>query len=80
MICSGIASSNGMEVQKASTSNSVCLYRQLSFKQRDGPYEAVYGRPYHIPPCWTKVGERHELELLMVQETVEKMDMLKDWL
>jgi len=33
---------------------------------------------YHfVGPKW---GERHELELLMVQETVEQMDMLKDWL
>ena len=26
------------------------------------------------------MGERHESKLLMVQETVEQMDMLKDWL
>ena len=30
--------------------------------------------------CWTKVEEGHELKLLIVQETVEQMDMLKDWL
>ena len=30
---------------------------------------------YLVGPKW---GERHELELLMVQETVEQMDMLKD--
>jgi len=32
----------------------------------------IYGRPYSIPLCWTKVGEQYELELLIVQETVEQ--------
>ena len=22
------------------------------------PYEALYGRPYRFPVCWTEVGER----------------------
>ena len=42
--------------------------------------EAIYDRSCRVPLCWTKVGEPHELELLTVQETVEQMDMLKDWL
>ncbi|WZZ36429.1 hypothetical protein YC2023_019830 [Brassica napus] len=50
----------GMEFRKASTYTRVCLHRQLSFE------------PYSIPLCWTKVGEQYELELLMVQETVEQ--------
>ena len=40
----------------------------------------IYGRPYSIPLCWTKVGERHELKVLMVQKTAEQMEMLNDGL
>ena len=41
------------------------------------PYEALYGRPYRTPLCWTEVWERRHLDPAIVQETVEQVEMLK---
>ncbi|KAL1224845.1 RNA-directed DNA polymerase-like protein [Cardamine amara subsp. amara] len=41
------------------------------------PYEALYGRPCRTPLCWTQVGERSTLGASFVQETTEKIRVLK---
>ncbi|KAL1207318.1 hypothetical protein V5N11_020118 [Cardamine amara subsp. amara] len=41
------------------------------------PYEALYGRPCRTPLCWTQVGERSTLGARFVQETTEKIRVLK---
>ena len=41
------------------------------------PYEALYGRPCRTPLCWTQVGERSMLGADFVQETTEKIRVLK---
>ena len=38
-----------------------------------------YGGSGRTPLCWTEVGERHEIEPAMIQETVEQMEMLEAW-
>ncbi|RDY07138.1 hypothetical protein CR513_08789, partial [Mucuna pruriens] len=42
------------------------------------PYEVLYNRNYITPLCWTKVGERPLLRLDLVQETTEKIKMIRD--
>ncbi|KAL1193316.1 hypothetical protein V5N11_012555 [Cardamine amara subsp. amara] len=41
------------------------------------PYEALYGRPCRTPLCWTQVGERSTLGASFVEETTEKIRVLK---
>ena len=41
------------------------------------PYEALYGRPCRTPLCWTQVGERSIYGASFVQETSEKIRVLK---
>ena len=41
------------------------------------PYEALYGRPCRTPLCWTQVGERSIYGADFVQETSEKIRVLK---
>ena len=36
------------------------------------PYEALYGRPYQSPICWTEVGERSITSLNLIRDTSEK--------
>ena len=40
------------------------------------PYEALYGRPYRSPVCWTEVGERVSMGLDLVKDTSKKMDLI----
>ena len=42
------------------------------------PCEALYGRPYRTPLCWTQVGERSMLGPKIVEETTEKIRMVKE--
>ena len=42
------------------------------------PYEALYGRPCRTPLCWTQVGERSMLGPEIVEETTEKIRMVRD--
>ena len=42
------------------------------------PYETLYGRPCRSPLCWIEVGERHLLGLEIVQETIEKIQLIKE--
>nr|GFB65861.1 putative reverse transcriptase domain-containing protein [Tanacetum cinerariifolium] len=41
------------------------------------PFEALYGRKYHSPVCWTEVGEAQILGPELIQETTEKIVQIK---
>ena len=40
------------------------------------PYEALYGRPYRYPVCWTEVGERSTTGPDLIRNTSEKVDLI----
>ncbi|XP_050890368.1 uncharacterized protein LOC127095768 [Lathyrus oleraceus] len=42
------------------------------------PYEALYGRKCRTPLCWTKVGEERILGPEIIQQTTEKIRMVRD--
>nr|GFC53900.1 retrotransposable element Tf2 [Tanacetum cinerariifolium] len=41
------------------------------------PFEALFGRKYRSPVCWTKVGEAQILGPELIQETTEKIVQIK---
>nr|GEW54595.1 putative reverse transcriptase domain-containing protein [Tanacetum cinerariifolium] len=41
------------------------------------PYEALYGQKCRSPVCWAKVGESQLIGLEMIQETTEKIILIK---
>ncbi|GKE41478.1 putative reverse transcriptase domain-containing protein [Tanacetum coccineum] len=41
------------------------------------PFEALYGRKYHSPVCWTEVGESQILSPELIQETTGKIIQIK---
>ena len=42
------------------------------------PYEALYGRKCRIPVCWDEVRERRLIGLEIVQDTTEKVNMIRE--
>ncbi|XP_050892386.1 uncharacterized protein LOC127097934 [Lathyrus oleraceus] len=42
------------------------------------PYETLYGRKYRTPLCWTEVGEERIFGPEIIQETIEKIRMVRD--
>ncbi|XP_058774303.1 uncharacterized protein LOC131648572 [Vicia villosa] len=42
------------------------------------PYEALYGRKCRSPLCWSKVGEKGILGPEIIQETTEKVKIIRD--
>ncbi|CAN6876737.1 unnamed protein product [Brassica oleracea] len=82
MICSEIAWDGISEsiYLYQSLPTSTIIFRVKKKKKKNYYTRVIYGRPYSIPLCWTKVGERHELKVLMVQKTAEQMEMLNDGL
>ena len=50
-----------------------------SFQSRIGmePYEALYGRKCRTPLCWTKLSEKKVSGLDLVQETEEKVKVIR---
>ena len=42
------------------------------------PYEALYGRPCTSPLYWIELGESRLLGLKIVQETAEKIQLIKE--
>ena len=42
------------------------------------PYEALYGRKCRTPVCWDDVGERRLIGLEIVQDTIEKVNMIRE--
>ena len=41
------------------------------------PYEALYGRPCRSPICWIEMGERSITDPDMIQDTFEKVDLMR---
>ena len=41
------------------------------------PYEALYGRPYRSPVCWTEVGERTSTGPNLGRDTSEKAELIR---
>ena len=42
------------------------------------PYEALYGKKCRTPVCWDEVGERRLIGLEIVQDTTEKVNMIRE--
>lgn len=42
------------------------------------PFEALYGRPGHSPVCWAEVGDNSLYEPEIVQETTEKVTLIRE--
>ena len=42
------------------------------------PYEALYGRPCRSPSCWLEARERGVLGPEIVQETSEKISLIRE--
>ncbi|KAA3465857.1 DNA/RNA polymerase superfamily protein [Gossypium australe] len=42
------------------------------------PYEALYGRKFRAPLCWTKLGERKVLGPKVVQESEGEIKLIQD--
>ena len=42
------------------------------------PYEALYGRKCRTPLCWTELGEKKIIGLDLIQETEEKVKMIRE--
>ena len=42
------------------------------------PYEALYGRKCRTPLCWTELSERKVIGLDLIQETEEKVKMIRE--
>ncbi|RVW73938.1 hypothetical protein CK203_056338 [Vitis vinifera] len=42
------------------------------------PHEALYGRPCRSPLCWIELGESRLLGPEIVQETTEKIQLIKE--
>ena len=41
------------------------------------PYEALYGRPCRSPLCWTEVGENSIIGLDLIEDTSEKVSLIR---
>ena len=41
------------------------------------PYEALYGRKYRTPVCWTELNEHKVIGLDLVKETEEKVRIIQ---
>ena len=42
------------------------------------PYKALYRRPCRSPLCWIELGESHLLGPEIVQDTTEKIQLIKE--
>ena len=42
------------------------------------PYKALYGRKCRTPLCWTELSEKKVIDLDLIQETEEKVKMVKE--
>lgn len=42
------------------------------------PYKAFYRIPYRLSLCWTKFGENHLFGAKITQETIEKIQLIKE--
>ena len=53
-------------------------YYQASIRM--APYEALYGRPYSSPLCWTEVGESSITGPDLIRDTSEKVSLIRECL
>ena len=44
------------------------------------PYEALYGRPWRLPICWTEVGESSTNGPYLIRDTSEKVILIRQCL
>ena len=44
------------------------------------PYEALYGRSYRTPICWTEVGESSITGPDLIRDTFEKVSLIRQCL
>ncbi|KAI3691369.1 hypothetical protein L2E82_49718 [Cichorium intybus] len=42
------------------------------------PYEALYGRKCHSPLCWVEIGDRQLTRVDLIQETTDKIAIIRD--
>ena len=42
------------------------------------PYEALYGRKCRTPPCWIELSEKKVIGPDLIQETEEKVKMIRE--
>ena len=42
------------------------------------PYEALYGRKCRTPLCWTELSEKKVISPDLIQETEEKVKMIRE--
>ena len=42
------------------------------------PYEALYGRKCRTPLCWTELSEKKVIGPYLIQETEEKVKMIRE--
>ena len=42
------------------------------------PYEALYGRPCRSPMCWMESGKASLIRSKLVQETTDKIHVIRD--
>ena len=42
------------------------------------PHEALYGRPYRSPTCWLEAGESSLFGSKFVQETIKKIQLIRE--
>ena len=45
---------------------------------RMAPYEALYGRKCRTPLCWTELSEKKIIGLDLIQETEEKVKIIRE--
>lgn len=41
-------------------------------------YEVLYGRPCRSPTCWSKIKNQHHLGQNFIQETIEKVAIIRE--
>ncbi|GJS94974.1 putative reverse transcriptase domain-containing protein [Tanacetum coccineum] len=54
-----------------------CMYNSYHASIKAAPYEALYGRKCRSPVCWVEVGEAQLTGLELIQETTEKIVLIK---
>ena len=42
------------------------------------PYEALYGRKFRTPMCWTELSEKKVIGPDLIQETEDKVKMIRE--
>nr|GEY48816.1 putative reverse transcriptase domain-containing protein [Tanacetum cinerariifolium] len=64
-------------VKKKDGSFRMYIDYRLKITQDHVPYEALYGRKFRSSVCWAEVGEAQLTSLELIQETTEKIVLIK---